>query len=66
MGCDGLCFTGKTYDDCGQCGGDGSLCAIIGSASSATSFVYASRFTDKIKDFMYLTVMIIVFVLLII
>ena len=39
MGCDGLCFTGKTYDECGECGGDGSLCSINGKISAARSLI---------------------------
>uniref|UniRef100_A0A7S0QIJ2 IPT/TIG domain-containing protein n=1 Tax=Cryptomonas curvata TaxID=233186 RepID=A0A7S0QIJ2_9CRYP len=39
MGCDSLCFSGKTYDECGECGGDGSVCSINGRASVARSLI---------------------------
>jgi hypothetical protein len=42
MGCDGLCFSGKTYDECGECGEDGSVCSINGRTSFATSLIQRS------------------------
>jgi hypothetical protein len=42
MGCDGLCFSGKTYDECGECGGDGSVCSIHGKTSVARSLTLSS------------------------